>query len=79
MGCVVQCNSVGKYLTVDILISVSVIDGIAVQVEAMVDLPKKFFNLDEMTRGWAAPVKRRTDSPTSTSRSRRPFAPFRKR
>jgi hypothetical protein len=79
MGCVVQCNSVGKYLTVDILTSVSVIDAIAVQVEAMVDLPKKFFNLDEMTRGWAAPVKRRTDSPTSTSRSRRPFAPFRTR
>jgi hypothetical protein len=64
---------------VDILTSVSLIDAIAVQVEAMVDLPKKFFNLDEMTRGWAARVKRRTDSPTSTSRSRRPFAPFRKR
>jgi hypothetical protein len=61
---------------VDILTSVSVIDAIAVQVEAMVNLPKKFF-LDEMTRGWAARVKSGTDSPTSTSRSRRPFAPFR--
>jgi hypothetical protein len=54
---------------VDILTSVSVIDAIAVQVETMVDLPKKLFNLDEMTRGWAARAKSRTDSPTSKSRT----------
>jgi hypothetical protein len=44
-------------LTVDIVTSVSVIDAIAVQVEAMVDLQEKFFNPDEMTRGWTARVK----------------------
>jgi hypothetical protein len=63
--------SVGKYCEIGY--------AIAVQVEAMVDLPKKFSNLDEMTRGWTARVKSRTHSPTSPSRSRRPFAPFRKR
>jgi hypothetical protein len=58
-------------LTVDILTSVSVIDAIAVQVEAMVNLPKKFF-LDEMTRGWAArePTRQRVHR-EAVGRSRR--------
>jgi hypothetical protein len=58
-------------LTVDILTSVSVIDAIAVQVEAMVNLPKKFV-LDEMTRGWAArePTRQRVHR-EAVGRSRR--------
>jgi hypothetical protein len=45
--------SVGKYCEISY--------AIAVQVEAMVDLPKKFSNLDEMNRGWTARVKAETD------------------
>jgi hypothetical protein len=45
----------------------------------MVDLQKKFFNLDEMIRGWTARVEAKTVSPASSSRSCRPFTPFRKR